>query len=184
MNSFHRIISLFALTFMLSACGTTSGLKPTDTAKTGNTPASLAAYDKVIVLNFEDNAESKSMKGGEEFSKRIVSSVAATKAFSSVTQAKQPGKAVVISGKIREYKEGNAVLRTVIGFGAGSSYFDADVNFADNETGAAIGSITVDKNSWVLGGFVAGVQDVKSHMDSAAQSIAAELKKAKQGVSK
>jgi hypothetical protein len=50
MNSFHRIISLFALTFVLSACGTTSGLKPTDTAKTGNTPASLAAYDKVIVL--------------------------------------------------------------------------------------------------------------------------------------
>ncbi|WP_020396657.1 DUF4410 domain-containing protein [Thiolinea disciformis] len=131
------------------------------------------------MLDFVDNEESKFVNGGEAFAKRIASKVAQTKAFESVSREQASGKALVISGKIREYKEGNVALRALIGFGAGSSYFDADVAFSDNETGKKIGDIKVDKNSWALGGVIAATQDVASHMDSAASSIANQLKKAK-----
>jgi hypothetical protein len=166
---------------LLSACGTTSGLKSADAGSSAAAkPVALQGYDKVVVLNFTDNAESAPHKGGETFAATIAKKVADSKAFSSVARSKSAGKAIVVSGKVREYKEGDAVLRGLIGFGAGSSYFDADVNFTDNQTGKPMGEITVDKNSWVLGGLAAATQDVKSHMDSAAETIAEELKKAKQ----
>lgn len=174
-------IAVVCTALLLSACGTTSGLKSADAGSgTAAKPVALQAYDKVVVLNFADNAESAPHKGGEAFAAAIAKKVADSKAFSSVVRGKQAGKAIVVSGKVREYKEGNAALRGLVGFGAGSSYFDADVTFADNQTGKPLGSIAVDKNSWALGGVIAATQDVKSHMDSAADTIAEELKKAKQ----
>ena len=63
---------------------------------------------------------------------------------------------------------------------SGSSHFDAKVCFKDNETKNILGTIDVDKQSWALGGALAGTQDVKSHMESAAEKIVSEITKAKQ----
>ncbi|WP_410520745.1 DUF4410 domain-containing protein [Candidatus Tisiphia endosymbiont of Dioctria rufipes] len=68
---------------------------------------------------------------------------------------------ILIDGKITKYSEGNAVMRTLIGFGAGSSRFDAKINIKDNETKKLLGSIDANKMSWALGGVIAGSQDVK-----------------------
>jgi hypothetical protein len=87
--------------------------------------------------------------------------------------------ALVIDGKIVKHNEGNPALRALIGFGAGSSRFDAQVLFKDNKTKALLGNVGVNKMSWALGGLVASSQDVKSHMECAAGRIAEEVKKAK-----
>jgi hypothetical protein len=89
------------------------------------------------------------------------------------------GDAILIEGGITQHDEGNPVMRTLIGFGAGSSHFDAKVNFLDNRTKTVLGDIAVDQMSWALGGMMAGTQDVKSHMELSASKIAEELKKAK-----
>lgn len=183
MKSSFQLLATLLFVSLLTACGTTSGLKSADAAKDGK-PAkavSLAGYDNIIVMNFKDNATSAPRKGGEEFAKRVASEIAATKAFSSVTREKRPGvKAIVVNGDVTRYQEGNAALRLMIGFGAGSSYFDSTVNFTDNQSGKKLADLSVDKNSWVGGGLMAATQDVTSHMNSAAQAIAAELKKAKE----
>jgi uncharacterized NAD-dependent epimerase/dehydratase family protein len=65
--------------------------------------------------------------------------------------------------------------------GAGSSYFDATTALADAETGASLGLVTTDKNSWALGGGIAAGQTVQSFMQGAAEKIAKELKERKKG---
>ncbi len=59
--------------------------------------------------------------------------------------------------------------------GAGSSYFDAVVAFGDGVTRESIGTITVDKNSWALGGGLAAGQSVQGFMRGAARSVANQL---------
>ena len=85
--------------------------------------------------------------------------------------------ALLIDGKINKYEKGNAAMRTLIGFGAGSSKFNAIVNIKDSQTKKSLGRIDVSKMSWLLGGLAAGSQDVESHMDSAASKIADECAK-------
>jgi ribosomal silencing factor RsfS len=67
----------------------------------------------------------------------------------------------------------------LLGFGAGSSRFDAKINIRDNNTKELLGSIDVNKMSWLLGGAIVGSQDVKSHMNAAASKIADECANAK-----
>ena len=69
----------------------------------------------------------------------------------------------------------------VIGLGAGSSYFDADVVFSDNPSGRRLGQISTDKNSWFLGGGLAAGQSVEGFMHGAAKKVAKELATAKFG---
>ena len=64
----------------------------------------------------------------------------------------------------------------MIGFGAGSSYFDAIVRFTDAATHEEIGEIKVDRNSWVLGGGYASGQTPEMYMAEAARKIASETK--------
>ena len=61
------------------------------------------------------------------------------------------------------------MLRALVGFGAGSSYFDATVEFIDKQSNVKLGSIVTDKNSWALGGFIAASQTVDTFMEGAAK---------------
>ena len=60
--------------------------------------------------------------------------------------------------------------------GAGSAFFEADVQFRDGK-GNSIGQVKVDKNSWALGGGLAAGQSPLTFMDGAAEKIADEAAK-------
>ncbi|NRA73844.1 MAG: DUF4410 domain-containing protein [Rickettsiales bacterium] len=87
--------------------------------------------------------------------------------------------ALIIDGSITKYDEGNPVLRTLVGFGAGSSKFDAKVYVKDSKSKKLLANLDVNKHSWALGGAIASAQDVKSHMHVAASKIGDEIAKAK-----
>jgi hypothetical protein len=84
---------------------------------------------------------------------------------------------VIIAGEVTRYTEGDSFARFMIGFGAGSSYFDATVRFTDGLNHEEVGVIKVDKNSWVLGGGYASGQTPEMYMAEAAKKIAAETKR-------
>ncbi|WP_068082828.1 DUF4410 domain-containing protein [Polycladidibacter stylochi] len=125
-----------------------------------------------------------------KFSELIYNYTRSTYAFQKVIRIKHAantkaeaekltGPVAVVSGQITEFEDGNATARAMIGFGFGSSHFDADVVVSDARTGTDLGHIKVDKHSWLLGGAIASTQDARSFMPVAAQSIADELKKSK-----
>ena len=117
------------------------------------------------------------------FSDIIAQKIVETKAYSEVVREPSQGKALIVSGKITRLVEGNGALRFFVGFGAGSSYFDAMVQLTDAESGNVIASASSDNNSWALGGGLAATQTVQSFMDVSATRIAARLRDGKKGPS-
>jgi hypothetical protein len=69
----------------------------------------------------------------------------------------------------------------MVGFGAGSSHFNALVKINDSETKNNFGSIFIDKDSWVLGGGFAASQTVEVFMQNSAIDIAKKISSAKMG---
>ena len=61
------------------------------------------------------------------------------------------------------------------------SSFDAIVELRDGATGAVLGSMKVDKNSWPLGGMIAATQTPRTFMDGAAKKVAEEVSKRRSG---
>lgn len=186
------VASAFLVASVLTGCGTTSDIRKQGSAGataavTGEAVAAKSAavdfakYDTVVVLDFDNKVMPANETMGKSFSDKIALSIANTGAFQNVERSMTEGKAILIDGDITRYEEGNPTMRLLIGFGAGSSYFDALVNLKDAETGEKIGDIMVDKNSWALGGGIAASQDVNAHMQSAAETIAENLANAKQG---
>lgn len=184
-------ITAVMVLFFLIGCGTTSNIRPTSFTEMPN----LASYETVVVLDFEDGVDISKIKpeklteykelmkiAVKNFADRIAGEIRKTGAFENVLREGTKDKAVQVSGVITRYTEGNAALRLFIGLGAGSSYFDANVDIFDHESMHKIGAINVDKNSWALGGGLAAGQSVESFMKGAAKKIASELKKAKQGM--
>ncbi|MGL5719700.1 MAG: DUF4410 domain-containing protein [Alphaproteobacteria bacterium] len=179
---YMKILGILFLTGMLSACGSTSNLR---NASNSELDLNLANYRRVIV-NDLTNSVTEGDKSphiaaeGKKFADMIASEIIATKAFEKVERnvhSQEP--ALLIQGSIIECTEGNPALRVMVGFGAGSSCFDAKVLLKDNATKRTLGEIDVNKMSWALGGMIAGVQDVNSHMISGASSIASECARAK-----
>jgi hypothetical protein len=76
---------------------------------------------------------------------------------------------------ITRFVEGNAALRLLVGMGAGSSYFDANIQVTDGGNNASVTSLHADKNSWGLGGGIAASQTVDTFMNEAAKKTAAEV---------
>lgn len=169
------LVATIAL-FSLAGCGSTSSLKNTQ----GQAITSTRKFSKVTVQNFKlslPEAERNAKTAPEYFADRIASELKATARFTSVSRNAKPDKnTLVIDGAITKYDEGNSMLRLFIGFGAGSSFFEADVYFR-NSKGNSIGKIKVDKNSWALGGGVAAAQNPTMFMNGAADKIAAEAAK-------
>jgi hypothetical protein len=180
--------SLLAATLLLTGGGTTSGLK----SATPETSLRLEKYSKVLVQDFQDKVsatkkESRRAKKETEmkvatlqFAELIAYELRDTGRFDEVERVGTPDEAtLVINGEITRYEEGDAALRFMIGMGAGSSYFDAIVEFHDGATNELLGTIVVDKNSWVLGGGLAAGQTPQEFMREAAKKIAREVAQAR-----
>ena len=174
--------NLFAILMLLTitACGTTSGIKQNGEEVLN---LDLSSYNSVVVTEFRDGTKKQNLPeyAGSNFADRIVSAIRSNGVFKTVTndQAKLSGKAMVVGGDITRYAAGNAALRLMIGMGAGSTYFDAKVLISDFTSQDQLGEITVDKNSWALGGAIAAGQTVDQFMNEAAEKIADELANAK-----
>jgi Domain of unknown function (DUF4410) len=203
MNSYIRFI-VPVLAVALTACGTTSDIKP-DSAPVaeGGAPTKnvkltvdLSGYDKVVVLDFTDATDTSKLKPDQlrshnemmatdlhHFSDLIARDIRDTGAYSEVVREPSEGKALVVSGRVTRLVEGNSALRLLIGMGAGSSYFDAEVKLSDSETGTTLGSATTGNNSWPLGGALAAGQTVQGFLELSAIKIATRLRDGKKSQS-
>lgn len=195
---------LFRYTFIvlalagLSACGTTSGLQPDDVVTES---IDLSAYQHVVISDFEDAATaSKTFKSttkgqakkdayradvraaGVTFAEYIQAELQKLNFLESVSRGDEAAEgALLIDGKITRFERGNAAAKFLIGMGAGSTYFDATVSVRDGATGEELGTIVVDKNSWVLGGAISASQNVEGFMRGGAEKTAREIYQAKMG---
>lgn len=181
-----RIFLALFVASTLAACGTMSTIE-SPTAEGTEIPIDLSNYDRVTVLDFSDATEDSNLPefAGRNFADRIAAEVRGTAVFSEVSRdtlerSNLEGTTLVVSGDVTRYEEGNSTTRLLVGFGAGSSYFDAVVRFADSESGEVHGVLIVDRNSWALGGALAADQTVESFMIAAAERVAEELVKSKQ----
>ena len=174
------LISFVAATTLLSlaGCGSTSGLQN----QQGQAIASTRKFTKVTVKTFKLQLEDKepemnSEKSPAYFADRIAFEIKSKGRFASVGRDTKPdANTLVIDGVITKYHEGNPMLRALIGMGAGSAFFEADVYFRNSE-GNIIGKIKADKNSWALGGGLAAAQNPTMFMNGAAAKIAEEAVK-------
>lgn len=194
----RTVVSFFLLSF-LAACGTTSSLQQ---AEPSAEKIDLTAYQHVVIADFEDEAtENKVFKSNEKGQAKKAEYRADVKAagvtFAEYVQAEldklnflesvsrgdeAAGEgALLIDGKVTRFERGNAAAKFLIGLGAGSTYFDALVRVRDASTGEELGTIVVDKNSWVLGGVISASQNVEGFMRGGAQKVAREVYIAKMG---
>ncbi len=182
------------LALAMTACGTTSNVKSGTSEEAVAALPDVSGYDKVVVLDFTDATDKSKIKPKDlqaytdavttatrTFPDLIAQKLRTTGAFTEVTRAPLEGKTLQISGKITRYQEGNAAARLLVGFGAGSSYFDATTDLVDTESNAALGHVTTDKNSWALGGAIAATQNVNNFMQGAAEKIAKDLSTLEKG---
>jgi hypothetical protein len=158
---------------LLSSCGS---VKSSSTAAPGT--AAVRAYDRVVVRDFTHTVkddDGTTPIAAKRFADHIVTAIQKAKPGARVTRGgAADARTVVVSGEVTRYMEGNAALRLLIGMGAGSSYFDANVRLTDG-TGKALSTIVVDKNSWGLGGIGAATQTVDTFMVAGAEKTAKEV---------
>ncbi|MEM7792427.1 MAG: DUF4410 domain-containing protein [Verrucomicrobiota bacterium] len=171
-------LALILVSF-LSGCGTTSSLErssASDLLLNSKRFEAVLVKDVVTENAKTDATPQRVALAGEELQQMIVSQIRNTEAFNSVAaEGEVDVDTLVLDTKITRYEDGNAVARLMIGFGAGSSRFDASFKATDGETGKSIGSILADKNSWVLGGGLAAGQDADSYMPGIAKKVAEQL---------
>ena len=141
-----KFLPFLALTLLLPACGSTSKVHSTDTSEK---VVDLTSYNYVIIKDFTDGTGKTAddphiIAEGKRFADLIASVLKSKGLFSKVERnVETADNALVIDGKITKYDEGSPVMRTLIGFGAGRSYFDAQINIKDNETQEILGKRTV-----------------------------------------
>ena len=175
-----RNLLLVLLSIAVTACGTTSALKQGEEKVLNK---DFSNYNSVVVSDFGDATKNQNMPeyAGANFADRIISAIREKGTFEKVTDNPQEisGNTLVVSGDVTRYQEGNSTLKFLIGFGAGGTYFDANVSISDMNTQSQLGVINVDKNSWALGGVIAAGQSVDHFMNQAAKKIADELSERK-----
>ena len=178
----RKIIIVWAFALVTTACGTTSGIRQSDTTA-GALVLDFSSYNSVLVTDFKDGTENRSVPEdvGSDFAERIVGAIRGKEVFDIVTEdpSEISDRAIVIGGDITRYAKGNAALKLLVGFGAGSTFFDSNVVVSDFTSQEQLGVIVVDRNSWALGGLVAASQSVSDFMNDAAEKIAVELVNAK-----
>lgn len=189
-----NIFLVFVIFLSSTNCGTTSKIKSADSTKKQGTRKSTVAfdisrYDRVVVNDFVDLASVAEKKPSKqvlkkeqmtkvvrEFADMIAAEIKAKGNFLDVVRnGRVDDKTLIIGGQVTRYEEGNSILRIAIGLGAGSAYFDANVEFRDGSTQNLLGHVEVDKNSWALGGWLAGAQNPIEFMQGAARNIADNL---------
>ncbi|MBI1882747.1 MAG: DUF4410 domain-containing protein [Chlamydiae bacterium] len=181
---------VFFLTVFLAGCGTVTHVK---TVQEG-VELDVSDCRKVMVRDFVDGASekasSKKREEKQEVMKRVVRDFADVialeiKKLNVFDEVLRDGvldeNTLLIDGTVTRYEAGSPMARLLIGFGAGSSYFDAWVNVKRGPSEELLGTVKVDKNSWVLGGGIAATQTPDDYMKAAATRIAQDLYKAKTG---
>jgi opacity protein-like surface antigen len=173
---------LFILSVLgLTGCGSVSGIKPTGTHQLSE----LTQYDKIIVTGFTNAEKCKEPERAKlacaNFADRISLEIEKKGIVNSVDRTPSTEKALLITGCLTRYEEGNAMARLLVGCGAGSSYLDVDIEFKDNVTQEQLATLKVDKNSWGLGGGIAAGQTIEAFMDEAAKKLAEQLMQIKKG---
>ena len=159
---------------LLTSCGSVSSEKPTASASITSTKT----FQRVLVKDFTHTItddDGTTPIAARKFSDEIANAIRTAKPSASVARSGNvSADTLVISGEVTRYMEGNAALRLLIGMGAGSSYFDANVYLTDGANGQTLGKIRVDKNSWGLGGGIAASQTVQHFMKLGAKKTAEE----------
>ena len=180
---------LLTTCFMLMACGTTSALISTDGV---SVTLDENLYDKIMVQDFIDHTHKKQNKpqskrrkrtmdlATQRFADEVALQIEKTGAFKQVTRQATENFApsedyLLVKGEITRYSPGNTLLRVIIGYGIGLAFLDAEVRLYDADTNRLIGTITVDRNSWLLGGIVAIAQSAEFFMHRSAVKIAKEI---------
>jgi hypothetical protein len=179
--------ALLLLACAVSGCGTTSNFKATP-----KSAADLSRFNKVSVEDFTDGASQKASPAKREtkehemqrvtrdFADMLAWEIGHKCIFEQVTRnGTNDNQTLIIRGTITRYEEGSPSARLWVGMGAGSSYFDAAVEFRDGGSGEAFGSIDANRNSWVLGGGLAAAETPDSFMREAARKVAEELARLK-----
>ncbi len=187
-----RISTLIAAV-MLSACGSTSKLKPA--AEVVN----FADYELIYVADFADKTKRVSRdetkeaayrqtvkEAGSNFADMISTNIEKTDNAPAVVRAEPAAsdkKVLRVEGDITVFKRGNALAKMLLPL-AGSTKFNANVRFVDQQNSNTVGEIVVDKNSNPLGGAIAASQSTTGFMSGAAKKVASELEKARNPQSK
>lgn len=196
------VATLGGTLLVLVGCGSTSQVKPAASSEAvAAAPAptmDIRSFDRLVVMDFTDATDKGAIKQKDleayndtvatatrTYADLIAQKLKATGAFAAVERNASAnsgeGRTLLLSGRITRLKEGNAAARLLVGFGAGSSYFDATTTLTDAGSQTQIGTIVTDKNSWALGGAIAATQNVHSFMNGAADKIARELSDLKNG---
>ena len=178
-----KIVLAVSLVLLMSACGTTSGIKQQGDVVN---EVDLTKYNVVVIKAFDDETKGNRLPiyASNNFSDRITGAIRGKGTFEQVLREAdfdpkehEASNVMMLQGAITRYQEGNAALKLWVGFGAGSTYFDAKVELFDMLKGDSLGQIDVDRNSWALGGAIAASQTVDQFMREAAEKVASELAK-------
>jgi hypothetical protein len=182
-------IGILLLALSLVGCGTTSDFKAA-----GKSAVDFSQFNRVVVKDFTDGVSDK-LKGPVQEAKRFVMKqvtkdfgemvaweIGQTAAFHEVLRGgAEDGKTLIVGGQITRFEEGNPEARFWVGMGAGSSYFDARVEFFQGGSGELLGTIDANHYSWVLGGAIAASQTPDIFMRDAAKKVADEIGRRKAG---
>lgn len=167
-------IVFFISLFILQSCGTVSSIRPT----VQNKPIDIKSYKAIVIKDFTNEVPNQKINeiAKKDFPDKILKLVEDSLLFESTNRNKKIKDSLVISGKITEFKEGNDLLKALVGFGAGRSSFSSDVDLIDGNSNEKIGTIEVRKKSWFLGGQVAVAQTVQVLMDLSVIDIVDRIK--------
>ena len=168
---------LFIASVSLTSCGTVAPVKLSD----GSTNPALAGgktFHRVLIKDFRNLADTSNPAanaGGQTLASKIQAEILRQRPSTNIARTgTADAQTLVVEGEIKRFVEGNAALRLIIGMGAGSSYFDAEIRLTDSK-GVPITRIVADKNSWGLGGGIAASQTVDSFMNEAARKTAEQI---------
>jgi outer membrane receptor protein involved in Fe transport len=173
---FSRLSLLLSVSALLASCGSVAKV---DAPNSG--PLTTKTFQRVLVKDFTHTVaddDGTTPVAARKFSDKIAEAIREAKPGANVSRTGKEGPGtLVITGEVTRYCEGSAALRFLVGMGAGSSYFDANVRLIDGADGKQCGLIRVDKNSWGLGGGIAASQTVDHFMGLGAKTTATEVAK-------
>jgi hypothetical protein len=162
----------------------------------------VAAFDAIVVGDFEDRATESSRFSGDtpeeieeakrvyeadlsivrrNFSTLLIQELKRTEVFSEVLPIETPPtrRALLIEGEITQFDRGNLKTRFLIGMGAGRVRFDATVRVKDAKTGAEITVIEINRGSGLAGGAVGMSITAEYLMQRSAIKVASTLRNEK-----
>jgi hypothetical protein len=180
------LIPALAIAMALTGCSVTQ-----ITPAQGKT-FDVQRYERVHVEDFKDGVTAQTRTAQQakkevemairtkSFPDRIAIELGAHNVFQEVVRTGTPdASTLVIGGTITRCDEGDVVLKMMVGMGAGTSRFDAMIEFRDGGTSELLATQQVDLSSWVGGGGIAATQTPETFMGYAARQLAFEVGSAK-----